>query len=248
MGKQPMMDPMTQPAATVSLQKPSNEGVRVWLVRANESWAARLDPCLSEEEREDIQRLAREGDRLEAAVSRGLWRHAAGGMLGQRPSEVEVERTPYGRPIPAGLPRTEGDLSVSHASGLVALAAGSGLRVGVDLEHMYGLKESDGVAQAVEGITGPAMELMSDTAERQMVSWCIFESLIKADGRGLHLSAAMVTAEIRSLWGWNMARVAGTVWWVRRLRVPAGYIGAVSAMSPADDLDLVTLDDPGSGV
>ncbi|MFK7883239.1 MAG: 4'-phosphopantetheinyl transferase superfamily protein [Phycisphaerales bacterium] len=243
-----MMEPLTKSVTNLRLDIPKNEGVRIWFARADENWASTFQGVLTAEEHEDIQRLARESDRFDAVLSRGLWRHAAARIMGAEPRLVEVERTPYGRPLPAGIPRTASDLSTSHSSGLVALAVGSGVRVGVDVEHMYSLNDSEGVAQAIEGIVGPAVEQIPDSTERQMMCWCMFEALLKADGRGLHLSPSMVSAEIRSLWGWNMARVAGTVWWVRRLRVPTGYAGAIAAMAPTEELDLVTLDDPGLAV
>lgn len=238
------MDLLARTSTPIKLGIPAPEGVGVWMVRASDDWVGRLAGVLSSDERDDIARLARSEDRSEAAVSRGLWRSLAGEALGKRPEHVGVERTPYGRPLPEGLARTQCDLSVSHARGMVAVAAGHGVRLGIDIEHRYAAAPEEAVGQAVEGITGPAMELVPDSAERQMLCWCIFESLIKADGRGMHLSPSMVSAEIRTLWGWNMARVAGTVWWVQRLRTPEGYFGALAVGAPCEDLSVQDLGDP----
>ena len=241
------MDTLAQTGSAIKLGIPAKEGVGVWLVRATDAWVGRLAECLSQDEREDIARLARSEDRSESAVSRGLWRHLAGEALRKPAGRVGVERTPYGRPLPEGLARTQCDLSVSHARGLVALACGHGVRLGIDIEHRYSAAPEEAVAQAVEGITGPALELIPDSAERQMLCWCVFEALIKADGRGMHLSPSMVTADIRTLWGWNMARVAGTVWWVQRLRTPEGYLGALAVGAPCEDLTVRELGDPSGG-
>lgn len=238
------MDTLARSSTSITLGLPAAEGVGVWIVRASDAWVGSLAGCLSSDEREDIARLARAEDRAEAAVSRGLWRHLAGRALGKPAERVGLERTPYGRPLPEGLPRTRLDLSVTHARGLVAVAAGNGVRLGIDLEHRYAAAPEEAVAQAVEGIVGPALELVPDPAERQMLCWCIFESLVKADGRGMHLSPSMVSAEIRTLWGWNMARVAGTVWWVQRLRAPEGYLGALAVGAPCEDLTVQTLGEP----
>jgi|GEM_PF-904834 len=236
------MDTLAETSSSIRLGLPAAEGATVWLTRATDEWVGRLAGCLSAEERDDIARLARSEDRAEAAVSRGLWRLAAGEALGKPAERVGVERTPYGRPLPEGLPRTRCDLGVSHARGLVAIAVGHGVRLGVDLGHRYSAVPEDAIAQVVEGITGPALELIPDPAERQMLCWCIFEALVKADGRGMHLSPGMVTAEIRTLWGWNMARVAGTVWWVQRLRLQEGYLGALAVGAPCEDLTITQLD------
>ncbi|MEM9372307.1 MAG: hypothetical protein AAGA55_01570 [Planctomycetota bacterium] len=238
------MDTLAAQSTPLKLGLPAAEGVGVWLVRATDAWVGRLAGCLSEEERDDIARLARSEDRGEAAVSRGLWRQLAGEALGKVPERVGVERTPYGRPLPEGLARTACDLSVSHTRGLVGVAAGHGVRLGIDLEHRYAAAPEEAVARAVEGISGPALDLVPDPAERQMLCWCIFESLIKADGRGMHLAPSMISAEIRTLWGWNMARVAGTVWWVQRLRTPAGYLGALAVGAPCEDLTVRQLSEP----
>lgn len=218
------------------IELPPPGGVRVWLFRAEPSLAARLRPTLSPEETEDVERLARERDRHAATVSRGVWRDAAGRLLGVGPDEVVVERTGYGRPYPRGLERTVADLSVTHGGDLVGLAVGRGVRIGVDVEQTTGAQIDDHVARAVETVTGPAIDLVPDRTERVLFAWCVLEALLKADGRGMHLNPSMVTAEIRTLWGWNSARVAGTAWWVRRFETPSGHIGALACGSPAVDV------------
>jgi phosphopantetheinyl transferase len=111
--------------------------------------------------------------------------------------------------------------------------------VGIDIEPTRGAQIDDHISHAVESITGPAVELLADRTERLLFGWCVLEALLKADGRGMHLNPGMVTAEIRTLWGWNSARVAGTAWWVRRFKTPAGFIGAVAAAGPVIDIDFV---------
>jgi len=238
------MDSLVPTKSAVRFGIPAKEGVGVWMVRATDAWVGNLAGCLSADERDDIARLARSEDRSEAAVSRGLWRTLAGEALSKAPDQVGVERTPYGRPLPEGLARTQCDLGVAHARGLVAIACGHGVRLGIDIEHRYTPAPEEAVARAVEGITGPALELVPDSAERQMLCWCMFEALTKADGRGIHLSPGMVSAEIRTLWGWNMARVAGTVWWVQRLRTPEGYLGTLAVGAPCEDMAVRELGDP----
>lgn len=214
-------------------------GVRVWQFRATEAAEERARAMLSQEELGDIDRLAIEGDRRTAAVSRAVWREAAGNVLGVESSRVVVERTPYGRPYPQGLERTVADLSISHSGGMVALAVGNGVRVGIDIETMASAQVDDHIGRAVEMVTGPAIEQLADRTERTLFAWCIMEALLKADGRGMHLSPSMVSTEIRTLWGWNAARVGGTAWWVRRFVTPSGTIGAVAAAGPVIDIDFV---------
>lgn len=218
---------------------PPAGGVRVWQFRATEAADVWARSMLSTEELGDIDRLAMERDRRTSAVSRAVWREAAGGFLGVDPARVVVERTPFGRPYPEGLERTAADLSTSHSGDLVALAVGHGVRVGVDIQATMGLQIDDHIGRAVEMVTGPAIELLPDRTERTLLAWCIMEALLKADGRGMHLSPSMVTTEIRTLWGWNSARVGGTAWWVRRFVTPAGYLGAVAAAGPVIDIDFV---------
>lgn len=219
------------------IEVPPAGGVRVWLFRATPELAERSRCVLSAEEASDVDRMARERDRLSATVSRAAWRHAAGHAMGVEPSVVEVDRTGYGRPFPVGLERTVTDLSTSHAIDLVGLAVGHGVRVGVDVEATTGVQVDDHINHAVESITGPAIELIQDRTERLLFAWCVLEALLKADGRGMHLNPSMVSTEIRNLWGWNAARVAGTAWWVRRFETPAGFMGAVAAAGPVVDID-----------
>lgn len=218
---------------------PPAGGVRVWQFHATEAAEERARSMLSAEELCDIDRLAMERDRRTAAVSRAVWREASAGFLGVDPSHVVVERTPYGRPYPLGLERTVADLSTSHSDLMVAMAVGNGVRVGVDIQGLSGVQIDDHISRAVETVTGPAIELIPDRTERTLFAWCVMEALLKADGRGMHLSPSMVTTEIRTLWGWNSARVGGTAWWVRRFVTPGGYIGALAAAGPVIDIDFV---------
>jgi phosphopantetheinyl transferase len=224
-----------------TIETPPAGEARVLLVPATAERASAARSFLCAEELEDIDRLARESDRDEAAVSRCIWRQAAGGAMGIPPEQVGVERTSYGRPLPVGLERTRFDLSVTHSGGLVGLAVGHGVRVGLDLERVTGASIEDHVEASIEGVRGPAVDLVPDRTERILLAWCVVEALLKADGRGLHLNPSMVTAEIRTLWGWNMAKVAGNGWWVRRVPAPAGYIGALAANAPVEPLTSETL-------
>ena len=233
-----VLDERTE-SGVAGLVAPPAGGVRVWVFRATPEAAAAARGLLQDEELGDIERLAIEQDRHAATLSRASWRQAAAGLLGVEPQSVEIERTPYGRPYPVGLERTTADLSTTHAGGLVGLAVGRGVRVGVDLESTVGVPLDDHISRAVETITGPAVEQIQDRTERTLFAWCVLEALLKADGRGMHLSPGMVSAEIRTLWGWNSARVGGTAWWVRRFPTPAGSIGAVAASGPVLDIDFV---------
>ncbi|MCC5821697.1 MAG: hypothetical protein LAT64_00240 [Phycisphaerales bacterium] len=224
------------------IEAPPPGGVRVWQFRASPELAEEMRALLSAEEIEDIDRLARERDRHAAMVGRGVWRQAAGAVLGAEPAEIVVERTSYGRPYPDGLERAKADISLSHSGDLVGLAVGMGVRVGIDVESTAMGMVDDHISRAVESITGPAIELIQDSTERTLFAWCVLEALLKADGRGMHLNPSMVTADIRSLWGWNSARVAGTAWWVRRFETPGGALGAIAAGGPVVDIDFV---DPG---
>lgn len=218
------------------IDAPPDGGVGVWMFWADAEAETRARAVLSAEEIEDLDRLAVDRDRRTGAVSRAVWRRAAAGMLKTSPEGVVVERTPYGRPCPSGLDRTVGDLSTSHAGNLVTLAVGRGVRVGVDVEATAGATVDDHVNRAVETVTGPAIELIPDRTERMLFAWCVLEALLKADGRGMHLSPGQVSTDIRTLWGWNAAWVGGAAWWVRRFATPAGYVGAVAAASPVIEL------------
>jgi hypothetical protein len=225
------------------LDPPNTGAIRAWLVRSDESRVAQLRSVLDQDEAADVDRLAVSADRDDAVVARGMWRMVAAGLLDARPEGVEVERTAFGRLVPAGLPRTSGDLAVAAAKGLVLVAASrDGVRLGVGLAHRLSAAMDDRVAEATEGIAGPALELIPDRVERLACCWGLHQALMQADGRGIHLGSGMITAEVRSLWGWNQAKVAGNGWWVRRLRMPDGHEGAVACSAPAEEFDLIDLD------
>ena len=228
---------------TIRLHPPNQGGVRVWLARSDAARADLLRHVLDADERADTERLAVNEDRVDAVCCRGLWRLLAAEMMGVTPDAVVVERTAFGRAVPSELPRTEGDLAAASTRGLVLMAgARGGVRVGVGLAHRLKAALDDRIGEVGEGIIGPALDLIPDRTERLVCCQGLHQALMMADGRGVHLGSGAVTAEVRSLWGWNQAKVGGTAWWVRRLRMPEGYEGSVACSSPCESFEIVDLD------
>ncbi|MEV7421608.1 MULTISPECIES: 4'-phosphopantetheinyl transferase family protein [unclassified Streptomyces] len=125
------------------------------------------------------------------AVSRLLLKHAAATALDVRPADLELARTPGGRPYLRGWGDIE--VSLSHTRGLVAVALNLRGAVGTDAEP------------ATRAVHGTGLELRACTpheraaldrlpAHRRDLAllrlWTLKESYTKALGTGLRLSFA----------------------------------------------------------
>lgn len=162
------------------------------------------------------------------ATARALLRRAVGARLGLRPSEVSLSARcdtcggPHGRVTVVG---HDLEVSVSRPGPLVAVAVGSGGRLGVDVE------EVDRVARAPLGRVLPVEGASDDHVAR---SWVRREAALKAVGAGLRLDPGAVRV------GDGTARVVTArgdvdLWLVDVVLPRATHaVAAVAGLTPAD--------------
>jgi phosphopantetheine--protein transferase-like protein len=106
------------------------------------------------------------------------------------PAEIEIVPDPYGRPLAEGVWISQlgrPAISISHSEGTaVALAAGPGLAVGIDIESLSRRQENfEEIAFSIEErqwLASLSPELRQPWA---LHFWCAKEALAKALGRGL---------------------------------------------------------------
>ena len=155
------------------------------------------------------------------------------GRLGCQPGAIVLERTGHGRPtlqFPAGH-----DCNWSHSGGLLAIALGQGLRVGIDIERerprpnalqlarrFFTRREADWLAGRDDPVrTRDFLRL-----------WCAKEAVLKAHGRGLAFGLDRLEFDEDAgrlrLAGCDPALGPPDSWQLRELQPAPGYHGALA--------------------
>ena len=185
---------MTEAASRAA---PKEGTAEVWWARRQDA-SPRLSGLLDHAERERWAAYRRDADRDRFLVGCGLAKTVIAACTGQRPAEVNFDRTcrqcgkPHGKPVVHG-----GDLefSVAHSGDLVAVAVATA-PVGVDVEQLeerpreLGGGDPDTLARLVladEERAALAAVHPSGRARAFLVAWTRKEAVTKAKGDGLRV-------------------------------------------------------------
>lgn len=109
--------------------------------------------------------------------------------------------------------------NLSHAAGLVAVAVGEGMAVGVDVEPLAAQADLERAAPVFCSKEERVALALMDVAERRdalLALWTLKESLLKAMGRGFSLSPQAITCALGPL-EWLDAPVEQPHAWMARL-------------------------------
>ncbi len=149
-----------------------------------------LAATLSPEERERAARFGTSALRERYITGRAVLRQLLGAALSMPPSKVPIARSRRGRPVIAGAPVI--DFNVSHTRGIGVFAIGAGLpghlRIGVDVEHEERQVGVDRLARRLLTPTERQAFLPLSGSERQrrfLRVWTCKEAMSKATGDGL---------------------------------------------------------------
>ncbi len=174
-------------AAWARCAPPASGGVVAAVCRVDQwmPWLPDASELLDEAERARAQRMKRAHDADTRALAYALHRLFLGELQGVPPGEVALWRDPNGRPM-------VGDgtwcTSLSHADGVVALAASRGGEVGIDVEPA---DRAAGMAAIAEEVWHPAEFAGMERATRAergralLETWVRKEAYLKASGVGL---------------------------------------------------------------
>ncbi len=181
-----------------------NPGVHVWLAPealADEpASAARLHALLSDEELEQ-QRAFRAGSpRRLHLVARGLQRTVLSRFVPSvAPREWRFERAAGGRPSIAPGHGIDLDFSIAHTTGLVAMAVGAGMRLGVDVESLERRRSLQIAQRYFSAREIAALEALPPAAQprRFIELWTLKEAYLKAIGTGIAGGLGSMTFELR---------------------------------------------------
>jgi len=134
----------------------------------------------------------------------------------------EIRYTEFGRPyLHAGV-----DFNISHAGRFVVAVFSANARIGVDIEAVNEVRLED----FTSCFTGRELERLS-VSPRFLFDfftiWTIKEAVIKADGRGLQVPLHQFDAA-------GTIVLAGNVWHLHPLTVPAGYVSYLATDQHTD--------------
>ncbi len=197
------------------LALPDNE-VHVWQASTAgaEERHARFAALLSPDERTRAQRFYFEADRARFILVRGMLRRLLGRYTRIDPAQVEFSYGEFGKPevkFAGGVPLR---FSVSH-SGDVALFAFTGWRrVGVDVERVRAMSDTERFAAQLFAASESA--LLSAVGQEKSRSaffqlWTAKEAFLKAVGMGLTMPLDRVEVELREDESLRLAALDGDV-------------------------------------
>jgi 4'-phosphopantetheinyl transferase len=212
--------------------------VHVWLARLDvgDAWVTRLEADLSPDERERASRLRFERDRRRFVAAHAFLRRVLAQHVGCAPHAVPIERGANGKPELAP-PDSTVRFNLAHSHELAVCALAVYRAVGIDVEHVRGLHELEGLGRRVlserERATLRAWEgELAD--EAFLTAWTRKEAVLKARGEGLGREPAGVEVAFGPAEPARLLAVAGEPggerrWTVQTVDAGPGYVAAVAA-------------------
>jgi 4'-phosphopantetheinyl transferase len=150
--------------------------------------SARLLALLSDEERAQQQRFGADSPRRQHLLARGLQRTILSRFVPEvAPRDWRFGRGDRGRPFIAPDHAVELDFNIAHTSGMVAMAVGSGLRLGIDVEA-FARRRNLEIARryfSAREIAGLHALPPEEQPRRFLELWTLKEAYLKAVGTGI---------------------------------------------------------------
>ena len=131
----------------------------------------------------------------------------------------DLRTTEFNRPF---LPSSKTDFNISHAGDYVVSVLNPNSRVGIDIELKKMVDFSE-FTITMNQSQWDEIRQSSDPVERFFENWCIKESVIKADGRGLSLPLTEILIHD------NSVSYADKVWHIQRFTFDPSYCGCLAS-------------------
>jgi len=230
-----------------ALPKLAGDRIHVWCAGPDELVSDQ--PCFAETlsagERNRAERFQFDRDRDRFIARHGLLRRILGHYLSLDPAGISFIYESRGKPaLPVAVGGQTLHFSLSHSDGLVLVAVSGRCALGVDVERVRPIPESDQIVAKWFSARENAM-LSALSAEQKLEAffngWTRKEAYLKATGEGI--ADALPEIEVSLLPGGpaRLERIAGderaaALWSLHSLAPAAGYIGALAVR--AGDLKL----------
>lgn len=206
----------------------------------------RLMPVLSDEERIRAGQLCFERDRKRYIVGRALLRVILGGYLKIPPDRLEFHSPVAGKPALYPFQGRGTEFSVSHSGGLILYAVTTNRRIGIDIERVRAIPDTDHIAARILSPREYGVFRALPRERREAAFFCGWtrkEAYLKACGEGLSRSLDGIDVSLTPFEPEHPLTVRGDPEapsrWSLQALVPAfGYIAALA--SEGHKMPLVT--------
>jgi 4'-phosphopantetheinyl transferase len=211
--------------------------IHMWRIAAPEGPAevfAVAGECLSAEERERAARYRFDRDRREFVWFRAHLRTILGAYLGLTPEAVPLQTDEFGRPVLTGSCNRL-TFNLSHSHGVAVYAVSVACKLGVDIEQVRCLPDSDQIAVRFFAPQEVTELLQQDHRDEAAFfrCWTRKEAFVKAMGMGLQIPLSAFQVSVRGwetphfkaispVWSQNMS------WQLAHFEPVPGYVGAVA--------------------
>jgi 4'-phosphopantetheinyl transferase len=173
------------------LSPPAPE-IHVWLAAESlvddPATADRLLSLLTDDERRRLREFRADAPRRLHLIARALQRTALSQLVPAVDSgDWRFERGTTGRPALVAEHRLAMDFNIAHTQGLVVMAAGHDVRLGIDVERLERKRSLDIARRYFSAREIAALEsLPAEAQARRFVElWTLKEAYLKADGSGI---------------------------------------------------------------
>jgi 4'-phosphopantetheinyl transferase len=231
--------------------------VHLWYgsIRAHANQADQFHALLEHDERQRATQFRFDRHRLDYVICRGLLRLLISHYLPLAPEQVAFQYGPHGKPkLHASCQPTEEEPAVcfnlAHAADRVLFGFSRGRELGVDVEELSAMPDTEEIAQRF--FSPPERAWLTagrpeERAHRFFVLWTRKEAFLKAIGSGISrsLSDFDVSGTPDGLDGALPVRQEGETdsrWYLRQVPVHPGYAAAVCSEGVDWDVACFALD------
>ena len=140
----------------------------------------------------------------------------------------ELRTTRYRRPY---LLNSKIDFNISHAGDYVICAVSPDSRIGIDIEQQVEVN-FDEYDNTMNEQQWDEIQSSPQPFSKFFRNWCIKESVIKADGRGLSIPLTSINIEQ------DQVSYADKKWHIKPFKIDAVHFGCLACEHPISDLNL----------
>lgn len=130
----------------------------------------------------------------------------------------QLQSTPYRRPF---VPNHKADFNISHAGNYVVCVLHPSARIGIDIEMRKKVDFGD-FTQTMNADQWDEINSSGDPEAKFFKYWCIKESVIKADGRGLSIPLTDIMINSDSV------SYADLIWHIKPFHIDAEHFGCLA--------------------
>jgi 4'-phosphopantetheinyl transferase len=229
----------------------SGRNVEIWPVRidAADAVAERFELYLGSDEKHHAARFRFDELRRSFVIARGALRILLGHYVNVSPTSIEFKYGSRGKPALAGPACVE--FNVSHSGGLALFAFTIGCNLGVDVEQIRTLNDSQRIADRFF-CSDEAIELMSLTTNQRETAfylcWTRKEAYIKATGNGLSAPLDSFRVTLRPGEPARFLRLgqdnnSAAMWRLLDLQLAPNYAAALAYCDKERPVDLFRISD-----